>query len=137
MTDPSPMSSDTAEAVERLTAEQLVFLLQTLAFRLEGRADAGENVAIGQHFRSDLEAAIRAAADHVRALLIKSEEQERRIDRLGSALTSLRDGAAIAYEALPADQQDGTVGDFLAAILRTANTGLLASDEVTSEEEAK
>lgn len=46
-----------------LTADFAQAVLRPLAFRLQGRADAGENIAIGQGLRRDLEVAITMAAD--------------------------------------------------------------------------
>ena len=48
-------------------------------------------------------------------------------ERLRKALLRLQTGAAVALDALPEDQQEGVVGNFLAAIHRECCAGLCAS----------
>ena len=48
-------------------------------------------------------------------------------ERLRKALLRLQTGAAVALDALPEDQREGVVGNFLAAIHRECCAGLCAS----------
>ena len=60
------------------------------------------------------------AATRIRALASENE-------RLRKALLRLQTGAAVALDALPEDQREGVVGNFLAAIHRECCAGLCAS----------
>ena len=60
------------------------------------------------------------AATRIRALASENE-------RLRKALLRLQTGAAVALDVLPEDQQEGVVGNFLAAIHRECCAGLCAS----------
>lgn len=54
-------------------------------------------------------------------------ELREKVERLTKALLRLQNGAAVALDALPEDQQEGVVGNFLAAIHRECCAGLCAS----------
>lgn len=77
----------------------------------ERKADADEN--------NELRARAESAESRLRALRAENE-------RLRKALLRLQTGAAIALDALPDGQQEGAVGNFLAAIHRECCAGLSA-----------
>ena len=54
-------------------------------------------------------------------------ELREKVERLTKALLRLQNGAAVALDALPEDQREGVVGNFLAAIHRECCAGLCAS----------
>ena len=54
-------------------------------------------------------------------------ELREKVERLTKALLRLQTGAAVALDALPEDQREGVVGNFLAAIHRECCAGLCAS----------
>lgn len=83
---------------------------------LERRAESSE--ALAAELREKLTEAEKYNGFHQQACL--------RIERLEKALLRLQNGVAVALDALPEDQQDGTVGNFLAAIHRECCTGLSA-----------
>ena len=53
-------------------------------------------------------------------------ELREKVERLTKALLRLQTGAAVALDALPKDQREGVVGNFLAAIHRECCAGLSA-----------
>ena len=92
--------------------------VEELCKRLEIKADMnqlGEKIAYG----SDSEI-MREAATRIRALASEKEG-------LRKALLRLQTGAAVALNVIPEDQQEGVVGNFLAAIHRECCAGLCAS----------
>ena len=97
--------------------------LRALASEKEGliEADAKTRDAIGERFTlvppdgGDVKTWEAAAA-------LRAENE-----RLRKALLRLQTGAAVALDALPEDQQEGVVGNFLAAIHRECCAGLCAS----------
>ena len=65
---------------------------------------------------------IRAEAAESQLSALRAENE-----RLRKVLLRLQTGAAVALDALPEDQQEGVVGNFLAAIHRECCAGLCAS----------
>ena len=116
-----------------------------LCKRLEIKADMiqlGEKIAYGSDSEIMREAAtrIRALASQVdglrREIEIRDPVAKRREEqlsalraeneRLRKALLRLQTGAAVALNVIPEDQQEGVVGNFLAAIHRECCAGLSA-----------
>lgn len=67
---------------------------------------------------------LRACAETSESLVAELREK---VERLTKALLRLQTGAAVALDALPEDQREGVVGNFLAAIHRECCAGLCAS----------
>ena len=76
-----------------------------------------------QHWRKEAHTE-RARAESSEALVAELREK---VERLTKALLRLQNGAAVALDALPEDQREGVVGNFLAAIHRECCAGLCAS----------
>ena len=75
----------------------------------------------------------KADADENKGLRIRAESSEalvaelrEKVERLTKALLRLQNGAAVALNVIPEDQQEGVVGNFLAAIHRECCAGLSA-----------
>ena len=75
-----------------------------------------------QHWRKEAHTE-RARAESSEALVAELREK---VERLTKALLRLQNGAAVALNVIPEDQQEGVVGNFLAAIHRECCAGLSA-----------
>ena len=75
-----------------------------------------------QHWRKEAHTE-RARAESSEALVAELREK---VERLRKALLRLQTGAAVALNVIPEDQQEGVVGNFLAAIHRECCAGLSA-----------
>lgn len=117
--------------VSRQACDEAATRIRALASEKEGlRRERDRSRELYQQLRQSIydykmetEAAVVEAESAESQLSALRAENE----RLRKALLRLQTGAAVALDALPEDQREGVVGNFLAAIHRECCAGLCAS----------
>lgn len=125
---PDRTSPDDMPDMLMVTAQELHDIVAAVeATRI--RALSAEKISADAYWQRKLlnwqkdEEALSTALASSEALVTELREK---VERLTKALLRLQNGAAVALDALPEDQREGVVGNFLAAIHRECCAGLSA-----------